>query len=933
MIRRAARSLATVLRAAFALLVCGAGAFGAQAPEAVRELPAARPADAVLAGRFVLEGGKPAVGVAVELTGYPLRPKPGVASEAWRSPRVESGDDGRFELAFDAPPSHQFTLNVKVPGYVGATWRWSALRSGERVELGEFVLQRGGTISGRIVDAQGRPVRDGWAIYADRVRTSYGTRGEPARGQGAYDPSEGRFLVEDLPPGPVRVQAYSRMGGWIEGATLDVAADEITEAELVYDGPDNTRRISVQISTQPFYAVGNDVQDVFLSAKDGEPRRGKRDSRSPGWITFDDLDAGPYTVEIRDPRFRPWKRENVEPGTPVEARLVGAGTLVLDVRDGATHAPVHVFGLRTRFEDGLLRGSTIDLYPPGSKPPEDGRIGGFLPIAQTFTVTAEGYAPKEVLVDAFDAPQGESSASANAARANSHGATSDPDSTDTDPSAQAERTPARVVTIELDRGLALEGRLVESDGETPVAFTEVQIVSLQDGGGLAWSPWSDAQTRRTTTDVRGRFRFDALAPGGWRVRAVRSLLETARMNVTLDVAPAQDGANATPSSNGAEPTKSNGASSTTTPAKTGASDDTSASAKSTSHPAAPQASSAPNGVSAPPKPLPSPIPGAPSPAPATALLASADAPAEIVLALPARGALHGRVLVGDELDLAGALVCPTPSSDANELRNRWNALQSMNDLPSGFEVASDGTFTLEHLAAGTWQLELLLPEAREGGGTLQPRGRVPLGLVEIAAGAPTTREFDVRTSGPGALSFTLLVQGQGVEGAELTLTARGAPYPTTVLRTNGDGSAVSIPLLPGDLTVVATLPGRSWTWTAPELARVAPGRVNELVLELRLVEAPLVLVDARTKAPLAERRFTVTQLDATATAPVLRARTSAAGEATIELPTGRYRLQCEVEPPRAGVEPGPRFAPLEFDWTSSGPDPARLELVDAAQPK
>ena len=30
-------------------------------------------------------------------------------------------------------------------------------------------------------------------------------------------------------------------------------------------------------------------------------------------------------------------------------------------------------------------------------------------------------------------------------------------------------------------------------------------------------------------------------------------------------------------------------------------------------------------------------------------------------------------------------------------------------------------------------------------------------------------------------------------------------------------------------------------------------------------EAPLVLVDARTKAPLAERRFTVTQLDATAT--------------------------------------------------------------------
>ncbi|MBK7878592.1 MAG: carboxypeptidase regulatory-like domain-containing protein [Planctomycetes bacterium] len=943
MLRRAHTTLAFLVRAALAFVASTASA--AQAPSAAPDVATAQPAPAVLAGRFLLEGGKPAVGVSIELTGYPLRPKPGVGSEAWRSPLARTADDGRFELAFDAPPSHQFTLNVRVPGHVGASWRWNALRAGERVELGEFVLQRGGAIGGRIVDAEGRPLRESWTVYADRVRATYGTRGEPLRAQAAYDPTEGRFLLEDLPPGPVRVQAYSRMGGWLEGPTLDVTADEIAEADLVYAGPDNTRRIAVQLSTQPFYALANEIEAVFLSAPGVEPRPGRRDSRTPGWIVFDDLEAGPYTIEVRDPRFRTWKRDGVEPGTPLDARLVGAGALVLDVRDATTNEPVRAYGLRTRFEASLLRGNTIDLLPAGSSAPSSGRLGGFVPVAQTLVVTAEGYAPAEVLVDTFDAPatganeprtdatpQGElasgsggseranessaraggtanngsgatdsssgASVGANRAQGNTNSAndTADTASSPSTTSSDAPNTPARIVTIALGRGFTIDGRLVESDGTTPVAFVEVHVVSQQDSGGMTWSPWSDAQTRKTTSDARGRFRFDALAAGGYRVRAVRSLLETARADVTLGGPPPP-----TPDAPGALPT------------------------------------SAPGATPPIPRALPSPAPGATPPVPSTAPAPSGTnerEAGELVVALPPRGTLRGRIQVGDELDLTGSLVFAAPVTDGNELRNRWNALQSMNELPAGFEVASDGAFTLEHLAAGAWQLDLLLPDGKDAGnGIVQPRARVPLGTVEIAANAPTEREFDVRTSGPGGLAFVVTVDGRALEGVELALTARGAPYPTTVLRTSSDGTTSSGPLLPGDFGVTVSVPGKRWTWTAPERPQVRPGKIAEAVLDLRIVEAPLALVDARTQVPIAHRRVTLTQIDATTTSPAARARTDAEGRAAAELVPGRYRLQCEVEPAREGTEPGVRYAPLEFDWTSSGPDPARLELVDAAQPK
>src|SRR5262249_40220906 len=74
----------------------------------------------------------------------------------WKDPPGQStGSDGSFEFAFIPPRPYQFMLTISAPGRVTMQGRWSSLKSGEVVDLGDIGIPRGTILRGRVIDESG----------------------------------------------------------------------------------------------------------------------------------------------------------------------------------------------------------------------------------------------------------------------------------------------------------------------------------------------------------------------------------------------------------------------------------------------------------------------------------------------------------------------------------------------------------------------------------------------------------------------------------------------------------------------------------------------------------------------------------------------------------------------------------------------------------
>jgi RNA polymerase sigma-70 factor (ECF subfamily) len=110
-------------------------------------------------GRCVDEQGAPLAGVRVIVSARPPSQRDRKAPETWSAPApLVTGADGVFDVRFEAASGHRFDLLLEPPERV----RWqSALREiarGERVELGDIVLERGCVVSGFAKEADGTPL-------------------------------------------------------------------------------------------------------------------------------------------------------------------------------------------------------------------------------------------------------------------------------------------------------------------------------------------------------------------------------------------------------------------------------------------------------------------------------------------------------------------------------------------------------------------------------------------------------------------------------------------------------------------------------------------------------------------------------------------------------------------------------------------------------
>lgn len=482
----------------------------ASAPNTTK--PAPSPTDAHLAelkGRCLLPNGSAAAGASIQVHGWEANDERVIrhgVPENWENPETTTDADGRFSIRFDPPLAYQFVLNARAPGYAKASWRWSEIQPDEVKDLGDIQFLRGGSITGHIVAANGKVQKDGWTVHAESAVGGQallrGGGRDTTRGSAPVDAQTGEFKIEDMPPGTTKLTAYSELANWIDGPTVEVRSGEVIAADIRYEGPDNSTRIVVDTFTRPFHPYSDKVQEILLRGQGIEPRRAAKVARSSQSFSFDSLPPGRYSVEINDPKFLAWSKDGIALGTTVQAQLKGNAAVRLDIVDAQTRQPVVASTVRVRFDKVNFSPNEFLILERGKKAPAGGLFDGLIPVDQTITVSAEGYADCEVPVPDLKANE------------------------------------VRSLRASMTHGTRIAGRVVVGPARAPGANVDVELEDSHARGNAINISSDLQQANRVRTDANGRFAFSMVSPGKHTVRASYSaLLSTA---VEVDVSDGAD---------------------------------------------------------------------------------------------------------------------------------------------------------------------------------------------------------------------------------------------------------------------------------------------------------------------------------------------------------------------------------------------------------
>jgi hypothetical protein len=175
----------------------------------------ADPATTTVRGRCVDAAGLPLAGCTVSLGGALadghrreewLRANP---QPEWTHPPVlTTGADGTFAISFRPPPTFWFWLGITRDGCVRMSTRWSWLRAGTVVDVGDVVLGPGVLVEGVVVDERDRPMPNvQLSLSVGRVVPSPAEGGfEPQLHANATSDRNGTFRASHLlAAGPMRL--------------------------------------------------------------------------------------------------------------------------------------------------------------------------------------------------------------------------------------------------------------------------------------------------------------------------------------------------------------------------------------------------------------------------------------------------------------------------------------------------------------------------------------------------------------------------------------------------------------------------------------------------------------------------------------------------------------------------------------------------------
>jgi hypothetical protein len=374
-----------------------------------------------LVGRVVDEHGQPMAGVAVtavtatgartsadELTVLsgilPLAAEaaglPGQAlGRPGKGPTPTTDARGRFAL--DEMPPGRIRLDVVHPDRLPVRRDALALGAGERLDVGDLVLQAGALLAGRVLDEAGRPI-EGARVEA-RPRAS----GSPIRMASDHDghftlrvpggdyalvalaPSrapESLFAVHAVPGEPVKPieLRLPRADGIIEGVVRDTGGKPLPHV--------NVSVLTVPPGKPP--AAGTAWRpraSVELGSKSPTLTLASAASDRTGKFRLSGLPRGTVILEARHPEWPP-VAVTAEVGARASLELARAGGIEGEIREKGSGAFVSRY--------------SIDVIGPEDRRPEKvEKLGagfqmlGLQPGKWILKITAPGYAPFEQTVE------------------------------------------------------------------------------------------------------------------------------------------------------------------------------------------------------------------------------------------------------------------------------------------------------------------------------------------------------------------------------------------------------------------------------------------------------------------------------------------------------------------------------------------------------